>query len=181
MKRRKDYKPKPTRCCERCGTVLVPRIFSGGEEELSAYMKRKYCSRTCSSSRGKKGLSRTQRMVQARQIALKETCGCCGGKDRLAIHHVNEDWTDGRLENLQTLCAHCHQQWHGLHRKLGIKTFMPMPPLASLSVSFYTRIRWGNYDPRREQQDSGPTATRSTSKRRPSSSAPAIDAPDSKR
>src|SRR5208282_2201747 len=106
-------------------------------------MKRKFCSLICANSRGKKGTSRTQRMVQARDLALKESCECCGGVERLAIHHVNEDWTDGRSENLQTLCVYCHQQWHGLHRKLGIRCFMRMPPLASLSVKTYQKIAWG--------------------------------------
>jgi len=153
MKQRADYKPKPQRFCERCNSQLIPRVFSSGEEEYSAFMKRKFCSRTCSSTRGKKGTSRTQIMVQAREAALKTSCECCGGKERLAIHHVNEDWQDNRPENWQTLCVYCHQQWHGLHRKLGIKTSTRMPALASLSVKFYTRIQWGDYDPRLEPAD----------------------------
>lgn len=112
------------------------------------FMKRKFCSRACSSTRGKKGTSRTQVMVRAREAALKETCECCGGTAKLAIHHVNENWRDNRPENLQTLCINCHQQWHGLHRKLGIRCFMPMPPLHSLSVTTYLKINWGKYDPR---------------------------------
>ena len=70
MKRRSDYKPKPERFCERCGTQLVPRIYSSGEEEFGTFMKRRFCSLACSNTRGKKGASRTQRMVQAREAAL---------------------------------------------------------------------------------------------------------------
>ncbi len=166
MKRRSDYKSKPQRCCERCGSPLVPRKFSDREEEYSMFMRRKYCSLSCANMRGRRGESRTQKMVQARNAALRETCECCGGKERLAIHHINEDWTDNRLENLQTLCVHCHQQWHGLHRKLGIKCFTRMPPLASLSVETYHKIKWGNYDPRTGSDDCAPTATRLSRKPR---------------
>ena len=170
MKRRSDYKKKPQRFCERCGTQLTPRIYSSGEEDYSTFMKRKYCSRTCSSTRGKKGESRTQRMVQARDAALKETCECCGGGHKLAIHHINENWRDNRLENLQTLCVYCHQQWHGLHRKLGIPASTRMPPLAFLSalpgITVMHKIHWGAFDPRTERDACAPSETPS-SRRKP--------------
>ena len=112
-------------------------------------------------------------MVQAREVALKEMCECCGGSQKLAIHHVNEDWQDNSIENLQTLCVYCHQQWHGLHRKLGIPASTRMPPLASLSanpaVKVMHKIHWGSFDPQ-EPPDSKATATRSTPRRRASSS-----------
>lgn len=152
MMRRRDYKPKPVRSCERCETQLVPRIFSGKEEAYTAFMNRRFCSLICSNTRGQKGKSRTQQMVQARGAALKENCECCGGRERLAIHHINEVWRDGRLENLQTLCVFCHQQWHGLHRKWGIRCSTPMPPLASLyripKVRIAHKVHWGDFDPR---------------------------------
>ena len=166
MKRRKDYKQKPHRCCDRCGVTLVPKMFSDREEEYSMFMRRRFCSLSCANTRGKKGVSRTQRMVQARAEALKETCECCGGIERLAIHHINENWTDNRFENLQTLCVYCHQQWHGLHRKLGIRCSTRMPPLVSLSVEIYHKIKWGSFDPRTEWDACAPTATRSSVRQR---------------
>ena len=49
--------------------------------------------------------------------ALKENqCECCGLRDWLgkplamALHHVNGDGRDNRLENLQLLCPNCHAQ-----------------------------------------------------------------------
>lgn len=171
-KRRKDTKEKPKRYCERCNNELVPRVFAGGEEEYSAFMKRRFCSLVCSNAKGKKGTSRTSRMVQAREIALKETCECCNGTKKLAIHHVNEDWNDNRPQNLQTLCVHCHQQWHGLHRRLGIQCATRMPPLVSLSVETHMKIIWGSFDPREPAawDDYAPTATRSARRSRKNSS-----------
>ncbi len=176
MKRRSDYKTKPERFCERCGKQLIPRVYSSGEEEYGMFMKRRFCSLTCSNTRGKLGESRTQRMVQARDLALKEMCECCGGKHKLAIHHVNENWQDNSIENLQTLCVYCHQQWHGLHRKLGIPASTRMPPLVflseSLGLTVVHKIHWGKFDPRTEWDDCAPMATRSTTKRRRNSSSP---------
>lgn len=180
MKRRTTYTPRPEKFCERCNTPLLARIYSSGEEELSAFMKRKYCSLACSNTRGKKGQSRTQMMVQARAAALKPTCECCGGIEKLAIHHVNENWKDNSLENLQTLCVYCHQQWHGLHRRLGITASTRMPPLASLlshpDVKVMHKVHWGSFDPRTEWDACAPTATQSCLKPSQSSSAPVTEA-----
>jgi hypothetical protein len=52
------------------------------------------------------------------------SCECCGLSEwrglpiPLALHHVNGDRCDNRLENLQILCANCHGQtdtWAGRH------------------------------------------------------------------
>ena len=162
MPLRKEEKRKrlPTKHCERCGKKLKERVFARGRENIHAHLKRRFCSLTCANTRGRKGTSRTQVMLQARG-ALKKSCECCGGNERLAIHHINENWRDNRSENLQTLCVYCHQQWHGLHKRLGIKCSTLMPPLTSLSVKTYRKIVWGDYVP---------TVTRSTSRKRSASS-----------
>jgi len=172
MKRRIDYRHKPEKFCERCGKQLIARTFLSGEEDYCSFMKRRFCSLTCSNTRGKIGESRTQRMVQARDMALKETCECCGKTYKLAIHHINENWQDNRIENLQTLCVYCHQQWHGLHRKLRIPTSTRMPPLAFLSENLNLivahKIHWGSFDPRTAWSSCAPTATASSRRKRKS-------------
>ena len=42
---------------------------------------------------------------------LERRCRVCGEADEgvLAVHHVNGDSLDNRLENLQVLCRPCHR------------------------------------------------------------------------
>lgn len=42
-----------------------------------------------------------------------ERCGICEWLDRplaMALHHINGDRLDNRLENLELLCPNCHSQ-----------------------------------------------------------------------
>jgi hypothetical protein len=65
------------------------------------------------------GIPRNRNHVKLRLLAagLKqnrcEECGIASWRDRslsLALHHVNGDRHDNRLENLQLLCPNCHSQ-----------------------------------------------------------------------
>jgi intracellular multiplication protein IcmJ len=52
-----------------------------------------------------------------RQKALSRddyTCVCCGFKTSKwqEVHHVNDDHSDNRLENLVTVCSYCHMCQH---------------------------------------------------------------------
>jgi hypothetical protein len=56
---------------------------------------------------------------------LCEACGMCEWRGRpipLALHHLNGERHDNRLENLQILCANCHGQtdnWAGRNLRKG--------------------------------------------------------------
>jgi DNA-binding CsgD family transcriptional regulator len=56
-----------------------------------------------------------------------ESCGLSEWRGQpipLALHHVNGDRNDNRLENLQILCANCHSQtdtWAGRNGRAGLR------------------------------------------------------------
>jgi 5-methylcytosine-specific restriction endonuclease McrA len=65
------------------------------------------------------GIYRSRHNLKLRMLStgLKEDrCECCGLSSwrelpiSLALHHVNGDRLDNRLENLQLLCPNCHSQ-----------------------------------------------------------------------
>ena len=62
-------------------------------------------------------VNRTHLKGRLLAAGLKENrCECCGIEDWLggslamALHHVNGEGTDNRLENLMMLCPNCHSQ-----------------------------------------------------------------------
>ena len=47
-----------------------------------------------------------------RHMVSKDLCAKCGSTKDLAIHHVNLEHSDNTLDNLQVLCASCHNSLH---------------------------------------------------------------------
>lgn len=125
-------KATPEKRCLMCGVRFGRKRFNGRLEDLSAFMKRGFCSLSCSNSRSKGGLSRKAFHFRARKFR-KLACEACSGTTRLHVHHVDEDWTNNDPPNLQTLCVFCHQFWHATHRRLGLKPSQRMPRLPFLS------------------------------------------------
>ena len=132
---RSDVKPTPEKRCLICGKRFQRKRFVGGTlEDYTAYMKRRFCSLSCANSRTKGGLSRKAFHAQARKLKATN-CAACGSSERLQVHHINENWTDNRPENLQTLCIFCHQFWHAMHRRRGALSSTAMPLMLSPSPS----------------------------------------------
>lgn len=125
-------KSTPEKRCTMCGCRLQRRRFGERLEDFQAFMKRQFCSLSCANSRTKGGTSRRAYQAQARKLR-KEACECCGSVKLLHVHHINEDWSDNRPENTQTLCVFCHQFWHATHRRAGVKPSTAMPPMPFLS------------------------------------------------
>jgi len=129
---RADVIPTPEKRCMMCGARFQRSVNANGRlEDRQVYLKRRFCSISCSSSRDKGGLSRNSYQRRARAL-LGKKCECCGASKRLHAHHVDEDWTNNAPENVQTLCVFCHQFWHATHRRLGVKPSAPMPSIARL-------------------------------------------------
>lgn len=120
-------KPTPQKSCEICGITLTRKRFNGVLEDYSAFIRRKFCSLSCSNSRSKGGKSETRMRVAAQKL-IGESCECCGSSMNLHAHHVNGDWSDNRVENIQTLCESCHHSWHSRHLVHGLRPLLRMPP-----------------------------------------------------
>lgn len=148
----------PEKQCLTCGTRLERKRYSGRLEDFGQFGRRQFCSLSCANSRPKGGTSRHVYHLHARKHRIGE-CEACGMTNRLHAHHVNEDWTDNRFENIQTLCIFCHQFWHATHRRLGVKPLGRMPRVVPRS-SKASPPEWLNC---------APLATRSSRKSRPSS------------
>lgn len=122
-------KREPEKRCLMCGVRLNRKLYNARLEDLTRFLQRQFCSRSCANSRSKGSVTRKAYSRRARKF-LKPKCEACGATRFRQAHHLNEDWTDNRPENLQTLCAYCHHFWHALHVRLGVKPSRPMPSLA---------------------------------------------------
>ena len=122
-------KQAPDKRCMICGTRFGRKRFTDGRlEDLTAFMKRGFCSLSCANSRSKGGLSRKAFHYHARKSRLG-ACECCGANKRLQVHHLDENWMNNESANLQTLCIFCHHFWHAMHRRLGVTPTKRMPKL----------------------------------------------------
>lgn len=122
---------KPKRACPECGTT-----FSAGSS------RQVYCKRGCANraharrmvgrgnSHYKTGRSYALWFDSMRPLILErdgDRCVACGAQERttarvwrgrpiqvssLLVHHINEDTTNNRPQNLITLCATCHVTHH---------------------------------------------------------------------
>ena len=107
----------------------------------SSYIKRgidKYCSRECYGI-SERGISNhnwmggvsfnpypyefTTKLKKQMKEKDNYTCQKCGGKEDLAIHHINYNKKDNRPENLITLCRSCNGKVN-FHREFWKGFFM---------------------------------------------------------
>lgn len=106
--------PKP---CAKCGKLMSRPRFSNGELEApTLFTRRKFCSRTCAGWRP--NVKKNALLKRARKH-LKNFCESCGASKRLQAHHIDQNHLNSSAENIQTLCKHCHDFWHGNALILG--------------------------------------------------------------
>jgi 5-methylcytosine-specific restriction endonuclease McrA len=60
--------------------------------------------------------------LQARQF-LTRMCEVCG------VHHIDQRPRNNNPDNIQTLCKPCHDFWHSLAKRRGLKVAGRMPIL----------------------------------------------------
>lgn len=104
--------------CHSCKSafVVVER------EKLFPSKDKYFCSRTCANSVG--GNAKAQKYhsdedATYRVVAFryhKKECVVCGEKNIVSVHHLNEDHSDNRPENLVPICPTHHQYVHSKYR-----------------------------------------------------------------
>jgi hypothetical protein len=105
-------KPDPERHCGSCGALMSRKRFNGRLEDMSVFLRRRYCGRECMArAYVKEEVTRKGHLVRARKFR-KSACEICGGNEKLGIHHKDRDWANDAPDNLQTLCASCHTSLH---------------------------------------------------------------------
>ena len=128
----KEAKQTPAKSCEWCGSIFTRgRLGKNNQLECVAnYMRRKFCSISCSVKR--QHATEPPTAAASRKRAKKQLqgqCESCGWTVDLCIHHVNGNPMDNSASNLQTLCMNCHSYWHATHKRLGKPCLTPMPRL----------------------------------------------------
>lgn len=112
-----DSEAIETKNCDHCGSAMTrTRWPSGAIEPKARFDKKKYCSRKCMGL-GKKGNPSTYCKSASHKLAnelkpkgLCEECRTEGGLSE--VHHVDGDWRNNALSNLQRLCRPCHDAKH---------------------------------------------------------------------
>ena len=59
------------------------------------------------------GCYSTARTMAIRYGFNMEKCSICEAKEKVIVHHVDENPKNNKLENLRVLCYKCHNQLHG--------------------------------------------------------------------
>ncbi len=83
-----------------------------GRLHTKAFTKARFCSRSCSNNRSEwwKGKATFYRTIAFQHYP--KMCVVCGFNKVVAVHHINEDNTDNRPQNLVVLCPNHHEMTH---------------------------------------------------------------------
>lgn len=121
--------------CDKCGNEKF--ISPSDLKKKKKHFCNKVCyaefQKTCPSNTGrtrfKKGIPsvnkdkfikenpKRRRQWYYRKIAMKATCNRCSN-DGKVVHHVDGDYKNDDINNLECLCHYCHTQEHNLKQYL---------------------------------------------------------------
>ena len=123
--------------CEQCGIPFSRQRFGVRLEDLTAFLKRRFCSLSCANTR--KTLTKHGYSWRARKH-LKRSCEACGERRQLQAHHVDQNNANNEPQNIQTLCKWCHNFLHATAKRIGapIAGKMAFLALRMESVSGWT-------------------------------------------
>lgn len=119
----KITKETPLKFCQYCGKKLERKRINGRLEDLSAFLRRKYCDRVCMKKAFVLKSPKTQGYSPAhhtaRKIAYlieqrKKICEICGSEKNIDVHHRDGNYHNNSSDNLMNVCRSCHLK---LHRK----------------------------------------------------------------
>lgn len=125
-------KETPVKSCEYCGKQYVRgRVGKNKQLEcVSNFMRRKFCSLSCSVSMQHSRSPETKAASRRRaQKFVGGSCEACGTSTDMTVHHVDGDAMNNDPQNLQTLCRCCHNFWHSMLKRIGKQQSRPMPRL----------------------------------------------------
>ena len=144
-------KSRTTKVCVQCQKSL---------SRLKGVWRRKYCSKTCMAEAfTKTPTSKEAGRYQAQHLYEAKQCADCGKTGQyLHRHHKDENPKNNAPENIKILCVSCHAKEHARMRA----AFVEQRP-TGLQKLVCEAIALA---------DCAPTATRSSRRRLPSSSAP---------
>lgn len=124
---RKEYleshtKPDPIKHCAYCGKEMHRvRFESGRLEDLSAFIRRKYCCRECmgkafvkvgTDARGYAPSHHTARKLAYLILNREYKCEKCGSTINVDVHHKDGNRNNNVPENIELLCRSCHMKEH---------------------------------------------------------------------
>lgn len=109
--------------CLHCGSPLARKRVDGRfTEALGNFIKRRYCDRNCVAKSMVKDVVLRKTYCRRARIYKLSYCERCGTSERkLGIHHIDRDWRNNELSNLQTLCDRCHTTVHHMAGDLTVK------------------------------------------------------------
>lgn len=107
--------------CKYCNKELIRNRYNGRLEDFTAFKNRKYCNRRCMANDylkvGNTNQSYSVAHGTARNIfennSFEYKCSLCGETNKkLDIHHIDGNYKNNNIENLEYLCRSCHMKQH---------------------------------------------------------------------
>jgi len=106
-------------------------------EDLGVFKRRKYCDKQCMAAHHatQEPTSKAGHQWRSRRHR-KSACERCGSTEKLHVHHKDNNWRNGDISNLETLCASCHIKHHwatdGRRERMASTRRVPLEALQAL-------------------------------------------------